>query len=146
MLMRFDPFRELDRLGEELDRATAPRVVPMDAIRRGGHLLVTVDLPGVRAEDVDLSVERNMLTIQAERHRDTAEGDEILMSERRHGTFTRQLMLGDALDTDHIQADCHDGVLEVRIPVADTAKARRITVNGAGEIAGMDENPQAITA
>lgn len=130
MLLRFDPFRELDRATTEAFGARAP-VVPMDAVRKDDHVEVSFDLPGVDRDSIDLEVERNVLTLRAERRRQVAEGNEVLASERRHGTFTRQLLLGDTLDTSQVEASYDDGVLRVTIPTAEQAKPRRISV-GAG--------------
>ena len=134
MLLRFDPFRELDRWTEELDRATgpAPRPMPMDAVRRGGHVVAHLDVPGVRAEDVDVTVERNVLTVTATRRADVAEDDQRLVGERRHGELRRQLFLGDTLDPNRVEADVHDGVLTLRIPIAETAKPRKVAVGTGG--------------
>lgn len=126
MLLRFDPFRELDRLTDTRVRPT--NVMPMDAYRRDDEVLAHLDLPGVRAEDLDITVERNVLTIRASRRFEGAEGDEPIVGERRHGDFQRQLFLGDTLDPQRVEADVTDGVLTLRIPVAETAQPRRITV------------------
>ena len=140
MLLRWDPFRELDRTFEEVTRGFAP-ALPFDAVRRGDHVILTVDLPGVSSDDIDVTVERNVLTLRVERQADRREGDEVLASERRVGTFTRQLFLGDNLDTSNISADHRDGVLTVTIPVAETARPRKVPI---GEIEG--HRPQAIEA
>ena len=132
MLVRFDPFRELTR-------PAMPQSIPMNAVRRGDHLLVSFDLPGVPAEAVDLTVERNQLTVTAERAPRREAGDEWLVAERPVGRFTRQLLLGDTLDTERIEATFADGVLEVRIPVAETAKPRKVAINGL-------DRPEAIAA
>jgi HSP20 family protein len=138
-VLRFDPFREFDRLAAEQmfsGLRGGPRSVPMDAHRRGDQLLIQVDLPGVDPDAIELTVEQNMLTIKAERRFvDPEEGDELLISERPQGTFTRQLLLGESLDTERLQADYDQGVLTLRIPVAEAAKPRRvpITQSGGGE-------------
>ncbi len=137
MLLRFDPFRELDRLSEELDRMgdrprTGPAPMPMDAVRRGNHVVAHLDVPGVRPEDVDVTVERNVLTVTATRQRDVGEDDETLVGERRHGTLRRQLLLGETLDPNRVEADVTDGVLTIRIPVAETAKPRKVEVGTGG--------------
>jgi HSP20 family protein len=139
MLMRFDPFRELDRLTQQ---AWGPQrsVLPMDAYRRGDQFVVSFDLPGVDADSIDLTVEKNVLTVKAERRPSRIEGDELLASERPHGSFTRQLFLSEALDTDAIQADYRDGVLTVTIPIAERAKARKVAVghgDGTADGAGV---------
>lgn len=137
MLLRFDPFRDLDRLADELDRSvTRSSAMPMDAYRRGNHVVVQLDVPGVRPEDVDVTVERNVLTVKANRHLDVGEEDERIVGERRHGEMVRQLMLGEMLDPHRVEADVTDGVLTLRIPVAETATPRKIQVGtGAGHAA-----------
>jgi HSP20 family protein len=127
MLMRFDPFREMDRLVQ--GPWTAVRnSVPMDVYRRGEEFLVRVDLPGVDPSSIDLQVEKNVLTLQAERSWAPADGDEVLVSERPQGAFTRRLFLGDGLDTDAISAKYENGVLSILLPVAETAKARKVDI------------------
>lgn len=133
MLMRTDPFRELDRLTEQLLRPgtwSRPAAMPMDAYRDGDQYVVAFDLPGVSPEAIDIDVERNMLTVKAERRPTAAHGDGVQMdlAERPLGVFSRQIVLADALDTEHIQADYEAGVLTLRIPIAERAKARKITV------------------
>ena len=133
-VMRFDPFREIDRLAEQFGAGTraAPRTVPMDAYRRGDQLLVHLDLPGVEPNSVDLTAERNVLTITAERRFEPQEADEVLVAERPQGRFTRQLLLGENLDVDKIEASYQNGVLTLVIPVAEQAKPRRIEITSAG--------------
>ena len=134
MLMRTDPFREIDRLAEQFFGTPGrPAVMHMDAERDGEWFYVQFDLPGVNPDSIDLTVERNVLTVRAERTRQTREGAEPVIAERPMGTFTRQLFLGDTLDTDHLDASYENGVLTLRIPVAEQAKPRRIAVNAAGE-------------
>lgn len=133
MLLRFDPFREFDRLAEELDRSvTRSATMPMDAYRRGNHVIAQLDVPGVRPEDVDVTVERNVLTVRATRRADLGEDDERIVGERRHGELVRQLMLGDMLDPHRVEADVTDGVLTLRIPVAETATPRKVDVGTGG--------------
>lgn len=134
MLLRYDPFRELDRFAERT-RTTSP-AIPMDAVRRGDKVHVAFDLPGVDPGSIDLEVERNVLTLRAERRFDQQEGDEVLAGERRQGMFTRQVFLGDNLDTANIGADYHDGVLEVTIPMAEQAKARKVSIGASAGAAG----------
>jgi HSP20 family protein len=128
--MRFDPFRDFDRLVAEQMAGLrgAPRIVPMDAYRRADQFLVHLDLPGVDADAIELTVEQNVLTIRAERRFEPEEGDELLITERPQGSFTRQLLLGESLDTDRLEADYDQGVLTVRIPVAEAAKPRRVEI------------------
>ena len=139
MLMRTDPFRELDRLTEQVFGTSArPAVMPMDAWRRGEEFVVEFDLPGVRAQDVDLDVERNVLTIKAERPLTDDQEAEVIASERPHGVFSRQLILGDNLDTDRVHAEYDAGVLRLTIPVAEQAKSRKIEIKANGERQAID--------
>ena len=143
MLMRTDPFRELDRLSQQvfgqMGTAARPAVMPMDAWRAGDEFVVEFDLPGVDPASVDLDVERNVLTVRAER---TALGgdQELIAAERPRGVFSRQLFLGDNLDTERVQASYEAGVLTLRIPVAEKAKPRKI------EISRSRDGRQAINA
>ncbi|MBV8950950.1 MAG: Hsp20/alpha crystallin family protein [Actinobacteria bacterium] len=134
MLMRYDPFRELDRFTDQFfgNQARTPWM-PMDAIRHGNALEVRFDLPGVSPESIECTVERNVLTVKAERSWWPGEGDEVLARERPQGTYTRQILLGDALDAEHIDANYEHGVLTVTIPVAERAKPRKVEVHGARE-------------
>ncbi|HEY8525092.1 MAG TPA: Hsp20/alpha crystallin family protein [Acidimicrobiales bacterium] len=134
MLMRFDPFREVDRLTEQIDqmfRRSAASTVPMDAVRHEGQVFVSFDLPGVDPDAIDVSVERNVLTVTATRKFETAEGDDVIVNERPQGTFTRRLMLSENVDTDAIEASYDHGVLTVTLPVAEDAKPRKIAIGGA---------------
>lgn len=131
MLMRTDPFRELDRIAQTFSSApgtwSRPAAMPMDAYREGDEFVACFDLPGVSAESIEINVERNVLTVKAER-RPHAAGAEMQVSERPLGVFSRQLFLGEALDTERIAAAYDAGVLTLRIPVAEKAKPRRISV------------------
>ncbi|NJP47070.1 Hsp20/alpha crystallin family protein [Actinacidiphila epipremni] len=134
MLMRTDPFRELDRLAEQLLRPgtwSRPTAMPMDAYRDGDTYVVAFDLPGVDPDAIDIDVERTMLTVKAER-RPTKQGDnaKLEFSERPLGVFSRQLQLSDTLDTEHISAEYEAGVLTLRIPIAERAKPRKIQIGG----------------
>lgn len=132
MLMRTDPFRELDRLTQQVfgnDGTLArPSVMPMDAWREGDSFHVEFDLPGVEVDSIDLDVERNVVTVRAERP-GRASDAELLAAERPRGVFSRQLVLGDNLDTDRISASYDGGVLTLVIPVAEQAKPRKITIS-----------------
>ena len=128
MLMRFDPLREFDRVFDQAWSQARQAAIPMDAYRHGDNFVINFDLPGVDPSSVDLTVERNSLTISAERHWEPVEGDQIIASERRQGTFTRQLLLGDGLDADRIHASYENGVLTVTVPVAASAQPRKIEV------------------
>ena len=134
MLLRTtDPFRDFDRLTQQLlGTTTRPAVMPMDAWREGDRFVIEFDLPGVSADSIDLDVERNVLTVKAERV--ARNGDwEMLANERTRGTFTRQLVLGDNLDLDRIEAGYADGVLRLVVPIAERAKPRKIAVAQAGD-------------
>jgi HSP20 family protein len=129
VLMRTDPFRDLDRWTQQvLGTAARPAVMPMDAWREGDKFIVEFDLPGVNADSLDLDVERNVLTVRAERP-DLDQNREMVSAERPRGVFSRQLFLGENLDTDRIEASYNDGVLRLAIPVAEKAKPRRIEIN-----------------
>jgi HSP20 family protein len=129
-LMRFDPFRELDRLTEQaLVGTRGIRTMPMEALRRGDRFLVALDLPGVTDDDVDVTVERNVVTVRASRAPLAQEGDEIIVDERPYGVFTRQLFLGENLDATQLAADLTDGVLRLDIPVSEASKPRKISLN-----------------
>ena len=129
MLMRTDPLREFDRLAEAvLGSQARPAAMPMDAYRQGDEFIVALDLPGVEADSIDLTVEQNVLTVHAERRPRVPDDVERVVGERRYGTFSRQLFLGETLDTDRLQADYDDGVLSIRIPVAEQAKPRKIEI------------------
>ncbi|SDT54037.1 HSP20 family protein [Pseudarthrobacter equi] len=133
MLMRTDPFRELDRLAQQvLGTAARPAAMPMDAWREGHDFVVAFDLPGVSPESVDLDVERNVLTVRAERPDPAANNTELIASERPRGVFSRQLILGDTLDTENVKASYDAGVLTLRIPVAEKAKPRKIEIEMKG--------------
>lgn len=133
MLMRTDPFRDLDRLSEAVfGTASRPAAMPMDAYRHDGRFVVNLDLPGVDADSIDLTVEQNVLTVHAERRAPMEDGAERVVGERSYGTFSRQLFLGDTLDVDRLTADYDAGVLTIEIPVAEQAKPRRIQINGSG--------------
>jgi len=140
MLMRTDPFHDFDRLTQHLLGTNArPSVMPMDAWRDGDQVVVEFDLPGVNPESVDLDVERNVLTVTAQRPPLDEKAD-FLAAERPRGVFSRQLVLGDNLDLDRVQAGYRDGVLRLVIPVAERAKPRKIVIN---QESGQD---QAISA
>ena len=130
MLMRSDPFRELDALAQQIaGTAARPTAMPMDAYRSGEAFLVLFDLPGVATDSIELTVEQNVLTVHATRDRPMADKVEMLAAERPHGTFSRQLFLGETLDTEHIDANYSDGVLTLKIPVTERAKPRRVAVS-----------------
>ena len=132
MLMRFDPFRELDRLTQNLT-SPATAVMPMDAYRHGDEYIVHFDLPGVESSSIEVTVEKNVLSVSAQRRWQPAEDDRIVASERPHGSFSRQLFLGEGLDADRVSASYHDGVLTVTVPVSEKAKPRRVEISANGK-------------
>jgi HSP20 family protein len=134
MLMMSDPFRQFDRLAQQvLGTAARPAAMALDACREGNEFVVAVDLPGVDTESIDLNVEQNVLTIRAERQDTVGEDVELIAAERPRGVFSRQLMLGETLDTENVIASYDGGVLTVRIPVAEKAQPRKIEItSGAG--------------
>ncbi|AEV84246.1 hypothetical protein ACWT_3223 [Actinoplanes sp. SE50] len=133
MLLRTDPFRDLDRVFEQLTGTSSrPAVMHADAERDGDTFYVYFDLPGVDPDSIDLTVERNVLQVQARRQRQSRDGVETVISERPMGVFSRQLFLGDTLDTEHLDATYDNGVLTLRIPISAKAKPRRITIGTGG--------------
>jgi HSP20 family protein len=139
MLFENDPFRDIDALlGRMGTRSSfAPSAMPMDAYRRDNVVWVHIDLPGVSPESVDIGVERNVLTVTAERSWDRKDDDRVYLQERRPGTFTRQVHLGEGLDAGGIKADYEDGVLTLQIPFAEQAQPRKISI-GSGSRAAID--------
>ena len=139
MLMRTDPFRELDRLTSQvLGSAARPASMPIDAYRHGDVFVVELDVPGVDPADIELTVEKNVLTVKAQRSRAELGDGDLLIGERPQGTSSRQLFLGDTLDADHLTADCHNGVLTIRVPVAERAKPRRVEIGTAEPMRAID--------
>ena len=128
MLMRFDPFRELDRLTQDLWGNGRHAWMPMDAYRRGDNVVVHLDLPGVDPASIEVTVEKDTLTVKAQRRWEPAEGDQVLVSERPQGSFTRRLLLSEGLDGEHIEAHYDNGVLTLTVPVAEQAKVRRVEI------------------
>jgi HSP20 family protein len=140
MLMRTDPFRDLDRLTQQVFGTTArPAAMPMDAYRQGDRFYVCFDLPGVSADSIDLTVEQNVLTVRAERAPSRADDAETIVAERPSGVFTRQVFLGETLDADRVSADYTAGVLTLAIPVREAAKPRNIQIT-------TSDSKQAVTA
>ncbi|HZR52551.1 MAG TPA: Hsp20/alpha crystallin family protein [Streptosporangiaceae bacterium] len=132
MLMRTDPFRELDRLTQQVFGTTArPAAMPMDAYRQGDTFYVKFDLPGIGLDSIDLTAEQNVLTVRAQRGSTVPEDSEMIVAERSAGTFTRQVFLGDTLDADNIRADYSAGVLTLSIPVREAAKPRKVEITSA---------------
>ncbi len=141
MLMRSDPFRELDRLTQQVfGNGARQSAMPMDAYRHGEQFVVHFDLPGVDPSTIDLTVEKNVLTVSAQRQWQPGDGVQVLASERPQGSFSRQLFLGESLDTEGIEASYDAGVLTLKLPVAEQAKPRKVEITTGGG------KPQAIQA
>jgi HSP20 family protein len=127
MLMRFDPFRELDRLTTPLTNARS--YMPMDAYRDGDQFVIHFDVPGVDPGSVELTIEKNVLTVAAERSWPRKDGQQVVASERPQGRFSRQVFLGESLDAERVEAGYDQGVLTVTIPVAEQAKPRKVDIS-----------------
>jgi HSP20 family protein len=131
--------RDFDRIvrrafGNGASRAFTS-AMPMDTVRRDGELVLRFDVPGVDPEKIDVTVDRGVLTVSATREETRTEGESPVVRERLFGSFTRRVRLSDNLDAEAIEASNHDGVLEIRIPVREEAKPRKITVGTAKELA-----------
>jgi len=135
MLMRFEPFRDLDRATAEMLSERRVRPVPVDAYRRGNDLKIEVDLPGADPGSIELTVENDVLSVRAIRTAFREEIDQVQLAERAYGQFGRQLFLGESLARDRIAAIYHDGVLTITIPVAEQAKPHKIEVTHVGSVA-----------
>jgi HSP20 family protein len=150
MLMRFDPFRDFDRVAQLVSQqadAVRQAAMPMDAWRQGDRFVVQFDLPGVDPGSIDLTVEKNVLTVRAERSWQPTEEQEVLVAERPQGTFTRQLFLGESLDAENVQATYDKGVLTLTIPVAEQAKPRKVEIaSGGGDAQPIEANAGAATS
>lgn len=141
MLLRSDPFRDFDRLASQLFADTrTPRAMPMDAFRSDENLHIAFDLPGVDPDSIDLTVEKNALTVTATRSFNYSDAEEIVVNERPQGAYSRQVFLGEGLDIDNLEAAYQDGVLYVKVPVLESARPRRVPIS----IQGGDQ--QEITA
>jgi len=147
MLMRTDPFRELDRVAEQVfGTAARPAAMPIDAYRKGDEFVVLFDLPGCNPASINLTVERNVLTVHAERRRLGDDDVELVIGERPTGTFSRQLFLAETLDSEHLAADYNDGVLRVRVPVKEQAKPRRVDIAvGTGEATSIEASSHEVS-
>lgn len=139
MLLRSDPFRDLDAFAQEaFGTRVRPSVMPMDAYRRGDTFTVRFDLPGVDPGSIDVTVEKDVLTVSAEREWNIDDETQVVASERRQGNYRRQLFLGKGLDADQVTADYDQGVLTVTIPVAEQAKPRKVAVTAGGAAPAID--------
>ena len=133
MLMRFDPFRELDRLTQQAFRATVqPGFMALDAYRHEDQLVAHFDLPGVDPATIELTIEKDVLQVSAQRRWQPSDGEQVVAAERPQGSFSRQLFLGQGLDADRIQASYENGVLTVTVPVVEQAKARKVEITTGG--------------
>lgn len=134
MLLKFDPFRDFDRMFDQAigNGLTRRPSFPMDAYRRGDAFIVHFDLPGVDPDSIDLEVERNVLTVTAQRRWEPQEGDDVIANERVQGSFRRQLLLGDSLNSDAIAANYENGVLTLTVPIAEKAKPRKVEIQRQG--------------
>lgn len=141
MVLRFDPFRELDRLASVAFDGGGSVSVPMDVVRSANEVRISFDLPGVDPDAVDLTVERNQLSLKVTRRSELAEGESLVIRERPSGDFSRTLRLSEGLDPSRVSAEFRHGVLTVTIPVAEMAQARRITIGTGG-----DAHPQPVEA
>jgi HSP20 family protein len=147
MLMRTDPFRDFDRLAQQVfGTPSRPAAMPIDAFRKDDEFVVQFDLPGVDRDSIDLTVERNVLTVHAQRRREDADNVELLIGERPQGTFSRQLFLSETLDTDRIAAEYRDGVLTLRLPITEKAKPRRVPIQASDAPAAIDATSQPAAA
>ncbi len=144
MLMRFDPLRELDRLVQQSGGASRAPVMPMDAYRHDDRFVVHFDVPGVNPSSIELTMEKNVLSVSAERRWEPVDGDQVLVSERPQGSFSRQLFLGEGLDPERVAAHYDNGVLTVTVPVAEQAKPRKVEISsGGGKAKAIDTGPSA---
>jgi HSP20 family protein len=134
MLMRSEPFREFDRFTEAMLSERRSRQIPVDAYRRNNEFTVLFDLPGVDARFIELTVEKDLLSVRATRGWVRAEGDQVQIAERAQGDFSRQLFLGEGLDRDHITATYEHGVLMLTIPVAEEAKPRKVEITNTADV------------
>ncbi len=140
MLLQHDPFRDLDRLTQQVFGTVArPSSMPLDAWREDDEFVVELDLPGIDPNRLDIDVERNVLTIRAERLSNVPDAANMVAAERSWGVFSRQLVLGDALNTDKVDADYTAGVLRLRIPIAEQAKPRKIAISSRDYLEGKKE-------
>ena len=143
MLMRFDPFRDVERWAQQLSGGTRFPVMTMDAYRQGDSWVASFDLPGVDPASIDVTVEKNVLTVRGERSWSPEEGDDVVVTERPQGLFSRQLYLGQGLDADRVEATYEHGVLTVRLPVAEAAKPRKVAITTGGGQTAIGAGSQA---
>jgi HSP20 family protein len=141
MLLRSDPFSELNWLTDRLTSVARTGVMPMDVYRQGDEYVVHLDLPGVDESSIDVTVDHGTLSITAQRSWNPDEGARIVSAERPQGSFTRQITLGDALDVERAHADYDKGVLTVRVPLNETATTRKVQVTaGTNNVRQLESN------
>jgi len=138
LLATFDPFtREFDRIAQRAfgwtDARTGGSVMRMDAVRREDDILLRFDVPGIDPESIEVTVDRGVLTVGARRAEELAEGEKPFIRERVVGSFSRRLSLGETADADNIEADYSDGVLTVRVPLAEKAQPRKVEIRTDGK-------------
>jgi HSP20 family protein len=140
MLLRFDPFREVDRMFGDFDRTfnRGAASMPMDAVRSENQIHISFDLPGYSPDDIDLTVERDVLTVTATRTLERDDKVQVLANERPSGTVTRRVLLGESLDTSKLEANYDQGVLIITIPVAEEAKPRKVAIESTKSRAAID--------
>ena len=142
-LMGFDAFRDVDRAVDQAMGANRrTRAVPLEAFRRGDQYIVVADVPGTDAKDVDVRVERNVVTITVRRRPEFGPDDVVLIDERPRGKFVRQLFLGDSLDSSRLTADFGNGVLTLRVPVDESSMPRQVEISSSPSSA---EDRQTVT-
>ena len=140
MARTYDPFREMDRWFSDVARTPASAAMPMDLFRDGDVFVARIDLPGVDPASIDVDVDDRTLTVRAQRNAETTDEQKWLVRERPAGTFARQLTLGYGVALDKIAAQYADGVLSLRIPVAEEAKPRKISVSHSGGTTQIEES------
>ena len=140
MILRFDPFRDLDRLTQPLSQEPLgrPSIMPMDAYRDGDQFVVHLDIPGIEPSSLDVTVDRRVLSVTAQRYWQPAQTERVIAAERPSGSFQRQIQLGDGLDTEQVRARYDKGVLTVTIPIAEVAKPRKIPISSAGDAKAIE--------
>lgn len=143
MLMRFDPFRDVERWAQQLSAGTKAGMMPMDAYRQGDHWVAAFDLPGFDPGSIEITVDDKTLAVHAQRSWVPQEGDQVVISERPQGTFTRRIALGDGVDPERVEASYEAGVLTVRLPVAAQAKPRKVEISTGGGQQPIETGSQA---
>jgi HSP20 family protein len=130
----YDPFaRELQRRFDRLTRPAFATLIPVDGVRRDGDVVLRFDAPGIDPDSIDVTVDRGVLSVSVKRQEERSEGDKLIVRERMMGTFTRRMRLSENLNADAVEATYANGVLEVRIPVLEQAKPRKVEVRQADD-------------